>query len=249
MADPVFLPGVPAEHVLGRLAQADGDEIESGKIFSPDSSAFLAVNTFGWFIPHPALIPAFPGLEHAYPATMVDVEFSARFPWRGGRHPSLDAVIETPTFLIGVESKRFEPFRDTKSVDFSDAYSRPVWGDNMGPYERLRDQLRGGTTRFRYLDAAQLVKHAFGLVTEGRRSSKAPVLVYLFAEPAQLGGKDIEPEAIARHRAEVMEFEQTVAGSEVAFHHTSYRDWIETWSASADTVIAHGQRLLDAFKP
>ena len=98
-------------------------------------------------------------------------------------------------------------------------------------------------------DVKRLNGYILKVSTKGRRRSKAPVLVYLFAEPAQLGGKDIEPEAIARHRAEVMEFEQTVAGSEVAFHHTSYRDWIETWSASADTVIAHGQRLLDAFKP
>jgi len=234
---------------MARLAQADGDEIKSGKIFSPESSAFLAVNTFGFFVQQPALIPAFPGLEDTYPATMVDVEFQARFPWRGGRHPSLDAVVETSTHLIGIESKRFEPFRDTKSVNFADAYDRPVWGLHMRPYEILRDQLRGGTTRFRYLDACQLVKHAFGLVTEAGRRKKSPALAYLFAEPAQLVGKDIEPDAIAHHRAEVMVFQQAVAGAEVAFHHISYRDWIRTWSASSDTVIAHGQRLLDAFSP
>lgn len=102
MADPEFLSGVPSDHVLARLAQADGDEIKSGKMFSPESSAFLAVNTFGWFIPDPALIPAFPGLEHAYPASMVEVEFKARFPWRGRRHPSLDAAAETATHFIGI---------------------------------------------------------------------------------------------------------------------------------------------------
>lgn len=44
-----------------------------------------------------------------------------RFPWAGGRHPWLDAAVETERYLIGVESKRFEPFRDAKSVRLSDA--------------------------------------------------------------------------------------------------------------------------------
>jgi hypothetical protein len=43
---PQFLPGIPASHVLGRLAKAGGKEIESGKLSSPESSAALAVNCF-----------------------------------------------------------------------------------------------------------------------------------------------------------------------------------------------------------
>lgn len=127
----------------------------------------LAVNTFGFFINQPALLPPFPGLEDVFPAQWVEVEFKARFPWRGGRHPSLDAVAETATHFIGIESKRYEPFRDSKSVNFSDAYSRPVWGERMGSFEKMRDDLKTGAAQFHYLDATQLVKHAFGLVAEG----------------------------------------------------------------------------------
>jgi hypothetical protein len=54
MTSPVFLPGVPAAHVLERLGKAGGKEVESGKLASPESSAALAVNTFGWFNPRPA---------------------------------------------------------------------------------------------------------------------------------------------------------------------------------------------------
>ena len=97
----------------------------------------------------------------------------------------------TKSDLIGVESKRFEPLRDVKTVSFSDAYDRSVWGTEMSAYEDLRDRLRSGEDEFKFLDAAQLIKHAFGLVTEAKRQTKRPHLFYLFAEPAALGGKPI----------------------------------------------------------
>ena len=127
-----FLPGVPAAHVLKRLSKAGGNEVASGKFGNPDSSAALAVNTFGWFVNCPELLPAFPSLASKFPASFVDVEYCARFPWRGGRHPWLDAVIESDHHLIGVESKRFEPYRDTKRVSLSKKYDENVWGPPDG---------------------------------------------------------------------------------------------------------------------
>src|SRR5262245_18051462 len=118
-----FLEGVPEKYVLKRLAKAGGNEVKSGKLVSDESSAALAVDTFGWFIEQPELLPPLPGMRSAEKASLVDVEYCARFPWRGGRHPWLDAVVETATQLIGIESKRFEPYRDEKTVSFSDAYS------------------------------------------------------------------------------------------------------------------------------
>ena len=176
VSEPQFLPGVPATHVLARLAKAGGNEIQSGKLSSHESSAALAVNCFGWFIERPGQLPPLPGLENAGVAEWVEVEFCARFPWAGGRHPWLDAVVQTETTFVGIESKRFEPFRDAKTVSLSDAYNRRVWGGNMKGYERMRDRLRSGGEKLVHLDAAQLVKHAFGLVTEGGRRKRKPVL-------------------------------------------------------------------------
>jgi hypothetical protein len=48
--DLAFLPGISVDHMLKRLAKAGGNEVASGKFASPESSAALAVNTFGWFI-------------------------------------------------------------------------------------------------------------------------------------------------------------------------------------------------------
>lgn len=249
MTDPHFLPGVPVDYVLARLAKAGGKEIESGKFSNPESSAALAVNCFGWFNERPERLPSLPGLADTGTPELVDIEFCARFPWSGGRHPWLDAVVQTPTTLIGVESKRFEPFRDAKSVNLSAAYDRPVWGDNLQAFERMRDRLRTGREKFVHLDAAQLVKHAFGLVTEGRRRTRTPVLFYLYAEPDARNGRLIPQDDIHRHRDEVARFASAVAGDEVMFHSASYREWIEAWLGSGDEVVAHGQAVLREFTP
>jgi hypothetical protein len=242
-----FLPGVPEALVREALSKAGGNEIESGKLMSPESSAALAANAFGWFIERSAILPPFPALsEIDWPATSVSVEYQMRFPWRGGRHPWLDAAITTRDHIIGVESKRFEPFRDHKAISLSEAYDRDVWGKHMAAFTAMRDSLRAGTPRFAHLDAAQLVKHAFGLVTEGRRLRKGPVLLYLFAEPTHRGGTAIPPEALARHRAEIAAFADSVAGAEVRFAACSWREWLAVWPGA---TRSHADALVAQFRP
>ena len=246
----VFLPGVPEEHILERLARAGGNEVESGKLASPESSAALAINAIGWFIPRPSDLPPLPGLNASdWPPISVEVEYCARFPWSGGRHPWLDALVETRETIIGIESKRFEPFRDKKVVSLSEAYNRPVWGDHMVPFERMRDRLRAGDEVFKHMDAAQLVKHAFGLVTEGRRRSKRPTLLYLFAEPSQRNGMSIPVTDIEAHRLEIGRFAEMVSGAEVGFASCSYRDWLAAWPDRPTALADHRSRVIGAFQP
>jgi hypothetical protein len=242
-----LLEGVPEAKVLACLRRAPGKELESGKLASPESSAALAINAFGWFIDRPYLLPKLPGAPSWSHVESVDLEYCARFPWAGGRHPWLDAAVLTDSHLIGIESKRFEPFRDRKFVELSDAYDRPVWGDSMAPYEKIRDDLRRGTRAFHFLDATQLVKHAFGLVTDARRKRKKPHLHYLFAEPARRNGKLISKEMWLAHREEVRTFVDAVAGGEVSFSACSYREWLESWGEGA--FGAHGARLMQRFEP
>lgn len=247
MHQPDFLPGVPVDYVLQRFALAGGNEVESGKLASPASSAALAANCFAWFAHRPHLLPPFPRLKAGYPPISVDIEYNARFPWSGGRHPWLDAMVVTEGEIIGVESKRYEPFRGAKRASLSSAYDRPVWGDNMSSFEQLRDDLRSGRATFKYLDATQLVKHALGLLSEGQRTGKRPVLVYLFAEPKALGGRPIPPSAIAAHREEIRLFTERVGGSEVTFHSESYADWLSNWGVAETETSDHGRRLLTVF--
>jgi hypothetical protein len=245
MNDLNLLQGVPEDYVRSRLAAAGGDEIASGKFRSLDSSAALAVNAFAWFHGQPDLLPILPGSESAgWPALGVEVEYSARFPWAGGRHPWLDAFVTTATHILGIESKRHEPFRDAKRVDLSEAYDRPVWGTRMGPFESLRDRLRSGEQRFKHLDAAQLVKHAFGLITESQRiENKHPLLVYLYDEPKKWPAEDI-----SLHRVEVETFTQAVGGAAVRFIGVRWQDWLTRWSLTGqDAIKAHAQSLRERF--
>lgn len=245
-----FLPGVPKDLVEISLSEADGNELSSGKIDSPESSAALAVNTFGWFIERPEFLPRLPGIpDEEWPPRSVQIEYCARFPWSGGKHPWLDACIETNGYLIGVESKRFEPFRDKKTVSFSAAYSRPVWGSGMEPYERLRDVLAADPVKFEHLDAAQLVKHAFGLVTDARRKRKTPALIYIFAEPEVLKGRKISQSVKDRHRLEIATFAEAVTGGAVGFQALSYREWLATWPPRPNEISEHRNAVIRMFQP
>jgi len=155
-------------------------------------------------------------------------------------------VVETERHLIGVESKRFEPFRDAKSAKLSDAYDRDVWGNDMKSYCGMRDAVRSKAVAFKHLDAAQLIKHAYGLVTQGPKIGKEPVLLYLFAEPEFRGPATITRDDYARHRAEIDQFSSEVRGNEVRFASCSYREWLESWSGD---VAAHARAITDWFHP
>ena len=211
MDDQSLLPGLPAELIRSAYLAAPGDEIESGKFASPESSAALVANAFGLFLTDPASLPPLPGTaDCGWPAESLALEAIVRFPWSGGRHPCLDVLIVTRITLIGVEFKRYEPFRPKTAGTMSDAYWRPVWGANMTGYERLRDDLRNGSCAFVRLDVAQLLKHAFALRTAVHQVpawvGKQPVLYYLFAEPEWWpGDKGVVPlKDRDQHRAEIL---------------------------------------------
>ena len=183
-----FLPGVPGPEIEAIFAAAPGNEIATGKFDNLESSAALAANAFGFFLNRASDLPALPGCEgESWPARSLALEAEIRFPWSGGRHPVLDCLVETPSALIGIESKRFEPYRSKQASRLSDTYWRPVWGENMAGYESIRNSLRSDARLYAHLDALQLFKHAFALRTEVHRPNGhpglTPILFCLYAEP------------------------------------------------------------------
>ncbi len=246
--DEGVLPYLDRERILACYRASPGREIETGKFASPESSAALAANTFGYFLDRPDALPSIPGLELSRPVLSIDIERTLRFPWAGGRHPWLDAVIETEKELVGIESKRYEPFRQRTPSSFSDTYSRPVWGDGMRRYEAERDAIRAGRGT-RHLDAAQLVKHAFGLVTQAGISRKQPILAYLYAEPGFWpDGRPIPEEFRIAHRAEIETFGQAVAGDTVRFVAISYATLLASFAgAASEGVRRHAEAVRAAF--
>lgn len=249
-----LLPGLPVDDIRACYVAAAGNEIDSGKFGSKESSAALAANTFGIFLRHPELLPPLPNTdEFGWPASTVRHEGVVRFPWSGGRHPCLDVLIETQTALIGVESKRYEPFRPKGDAALSDAYDRDVWGSRMSGYTGIRDGLRSGNLSFRHLDAAQLIKHGFGLrtgVQDGAKyAGKRAVLFYLFAEPkAWSDGRLIDDSQHKLHRTEVQQFADLVRGNEVEFRWATYSDVLDSWkSAEPGAVGDHASAVRAHF--
>lgn len=248
MTAPEFLPGVSAAAVLSALARSPGNEVASGKFGSPESSAALAVNAFGWFLDRPSSLPPLPGVPMGQPQT-VEIEAELRFPWSGGRHPWLDAAITTTTTLVGVESKRYEPFRPGKATRFSEAFDSRDWGKGMARYTAMRLALIEGRQTYRCLDAVQLVKHAYALRTQSMKRGLGAVLVYLHASPAiWASGKPVSPDAIARHAAEIADFARAVKGDDVSFVALHWADLLADW-AKAPALSAHAAAITARFGP
>ena len=252
-----FLPGVPGPDIERILDDAPGNELETGKFDRPTSSAALAVNAFGYFLHRPVDLPKLPGLERAgWPARSLSLEKTIRFPWRGGRHPVPDCLVATGSALIGIESKRFEPFRDRGYADFTETFWRPVWGDGMAGYQHVRDLLRANKKLYKFLDATQLVKHALALhavVQPGNDyHGLTPYLLYVYAEPDAWPdtGRKVDYDAKARHRAEVARFANQVAGDEVTFSACSYGQLLDAWCRSPNQGIArHAAAIIARFAP
>jgi hypothetical protein len=257
VGDDLFLLGVPASFVRTAYLSAPGNEIASGKFASPESSARLVANAFGLFYEHPAALPALPGTQACgWPAESVKPEAIVRFPWRGGRHPCLDVLVVTADALIGVESKRYEPFRNKNAGEISAAFSSSVWGGKMAGYECCRDEIRdSGGGRFARLDVAQLVKHAFALRTAvhnvAKWVGKRPILYYLYAEPERWPGEKgaLPLEDRVQHRAEIAAFSEMVPDDEVSLLSCSYSELLTGWSAQKDPMIrAHAAAVARHFR-
>lgn len=244
-ANPLFLPGVPEDRVRAIFERAAGNEIANGKFANPQSSAALAANGFGWFLDRPDELPAFPPLADLFGRPVkVGIECEMRFPWSGGRHPWLDAAVWTETHLVGVESKRYEPFRGAKPAELSEAYNRDVWGEGMTRWQAMRDLLSAEPRRYSHLDAAQLVKHALGIATQASREGLEPALLYLYAEPD--GGMEISDGAFLQHRREIEDLQVRVAGDRVRFAACSWRGWLSAFSGAA---ADHARAVQVAFAP
>jgi hypothetical protein len=250
----MFLPGVPSDLLKAYYSRAPGNEIETGKFNHPESSAALAGNTFGIFLKTPKDLPPIPGFEREWsPVNSVSLETTLQFPWQAGRHPCLDVFVTTERAVFAIESKRYEPFRERQPASFSSAYWRPVWGGKMDGYEFARDILSACNTIFARLDAAQLVKHAFGLrnAVHSKPSlrGKVPILVYLYAQPSVWpDGREIPQKHRDAHSMEIARFERCVAQSEVAFHSISYAELLSAWlSSESEYIRDHASRVRAHF--
>jgi hypothetical protein len=236
-----FLLGVPAEAVVAALGRLPGSDLDS-----PDSSLALVANTFGWFLDRPRQLLPLPGVPMGLPET-VELGVEMQLPMRGTRHPRLDAVVITPTTLVGIASKRYQPFRPAKSVAFTEPFDSRDWGPGMARYGTLRQALTADQQTYRHLDAVTLVKQAYALRTQSLKRARGAVLVYLHAEPQSWGnGKPVDPAAIKRHRTEVASFARAVKGDDVTFVALTWAGLLAQWENAA-ALAAHAASVRGWF--
>ncbi|MDX3966811.1 MAG: hypothetical protein QHD01_09460 [Bradyrhizobium sp.] len=215
-----LIEGVRLVDFEADLRQGDGNEME-GKFRAAHSSSALAVNTFAPFKSDPAALrlPAGGGF--------ASLSFERKCPHglAGRRSPNLDVVAEGPTGVVAVESKCLEPLTP-HVANFAPAYDAEIRDGRRGTawfQEMLR--LVEEPRAYRWLDAAQLVKHAFGVAYTF--ADRRMTLLYLFWEPSN-------PEAypiFAEHRAEVTRFAASIGGGRPEFVAMSYPELWNSWGA------------------
>jgi len=215
------------------LSAGDGNELQT-KFRAIHSSSGLAVNCFAPFRRQIADLLLQPS------GAFERLQFERKCPTglKGGRSPNLDVVLTGPNGIVGIESKLTE-YLAKHSADFSPAYAEQIRDARReGGYFSEMLRLMDAPKSYRLLDAAQLIKHAFGLAHTF--SDRPMTLLYLFWEPANPEASSI----FAAHRAEIAEFAERVAGATPSFSAMSYPElWSKLEASGPDWVKAHVEEL------
>jgi hypothetical protein len=216
------------------LRQGDGNELEE-KFRAAHSSCALVVNTFGPFKSDPAAL-ALPGGRG-----FTSLHFERKCPHGliGRRPPNLDAVADGPSGVVAIESKCLEPLTP-HVAKFAAAYETGITDERCKTaWFEMMQQLVIDPSTYRWLDAGQLVKHAFGVAATF--TDRPATLLYLYWEPSN---PEVYP-IFAEHRAEVRRFGSSVGGSKPEFVAMSYPELWRSWDSSSkpEWLPAHVGRL------
>ncbi len=235
----------PEDNLLGGLAievfEADlsagaGQEL-TGKFLAVHSSSALAVNCFA-----PIKAAGVPFSIGSNSKLLVE-GFERRFPTGLARAqpPHLDVVASGANELVAIESKCVE-YLSPKQPVFSDRYESGIADERAaGPWYAEMMRLRSGSgATYRWLDAAHLIKHAFGLALA--QPARLTTLVYIFWEPMDA---DFSP-LFAEHRAEIAAFAERVAGGSPGFEAMSYPELWNAWDETGDPFLTRHVAALRA---
>jgi len=205
------------------------------KFRAAHSSTALAVNTFARFKPNAAalLLPSNGGF--------ATLHFERKCPHglRGRKSPNLDVLVEGPNGVVGVESKCTEHL-SRHTAEFSTVYNTEIKDKRrQTPWFYEMERLVSDPRTYCWLDAAQLVKHAFGLAYTF--PERPATLLYIFWEPSN----PEEHPIFAEHRAEVARFAASVSGAGPKFVSMSYPELWTFWDFQPEPawLPAHVGRL------
>ena len=212
------------------FSNGSGNELEDmksrpAKMRALHSSSALVVNVFDYWTACDTkpLMKAL-GLTDA----RSRIRFEAQFPTNlEGMPPNLDLAIELISGMtVGVESKFCEWLtpKTMKKECFKPKYfprGKFIWKDQgLSGCQELALSIHKGVDKYRYLDAAQLLKHALGLAT---KCSNRFILYYLYYDwPC--------PES-EQHKKEIDRFANLV-GEELRLRILTYQELFRRLSTS-----------------
>ena len=234
-----LIEGVRLENFEADLRQGDGNELE-GKFLAAHSSSALVVNTFAPFKANAAALQL-PGS-----GGFASLHFERKCPHGlvGRRSPNLDVLADGPNGVVAIESKCLEILTPHKA-EFAPAYRAEITDERRGtPWFREMGRLVEEPRTYRWLDAAQLVKHAFGLAY-GEFVNRRVTLLYLYWEPSN---PEVYP-IFAEHRAEMTRFAASVIGGGPEFVAMSYPELWRWWDTQTEPewLLAHVGRLMARY--
>ena len=214
-----LLESVDLSVVEEDFGEGAGHELD-WKMRAAHSSSALAVNVFspGRRDPRQLSLAGSTGFRRA----RFEVKCSTGL---RGTPPHLDFVAEGDS-VVGVESKCTE-YLTSKPARFSRSYNTIDDGRARSKWFRHMRALQANHFLYRHLDAAQLIKHALGLMHSF--PSKRIKLLYLFWEPLNR----LEFPAFREHRSELGRFVTQIAGDEVEFLYSSHAELWEGWCSGA----------------
>ena len=218
------------------VRQGDGNELKS-KFRAAHSSTALAVNTFAPFKRNETNKAA---LRLPNGSDFVHLQFERKCSAGilGRKPPNLDFVAEGPNSVVAIESKCTEHLSEHIAA-FSSAYDEEILDERReSTWFREMHRLLDHPQTYRWLNAAQLVKHAFGLSLTFR--GQVVTLLYLFWEPTNPD----QYSEFAEHREEIDRFAESVAGSMPRFSAMSYPELWKCWDTySEPDWLTHVARL------
>lgn len=172
-----LIDGISMDLFYDDLMGGSGNELIS-KFNALYSSSALAVNNFAIVKKH---LKDFSFLGYSgFTKSVFERQFKTGL---GGTPPNLDFVLENDEVVIAFESKYLE-LLDLKEVKFKESYSKNNlrYLDNF--WFELIDRYIGEKL---YLDVAQLIKHAIGLINYrlnlSTTKTQKVILVYIFWTP------------------------------------------------------------------
>lgn len=221
-----------SSETLQDFKKGDGNETKDtntrlAKMKALHSSAALPVNVFQYWQEKDVspilyackLINKRPFNPDALPN---DVRFEQKFEISKDKKlfpksPNLDVVIVNDGKLFAIESKFTEPYKK-KQKGLSERYtSNKSFWKGIPHLEELANTISPENDKFKYLDAAQLVKHILGLKNTPKRKSGF-TLLYLWYDVI---GKDG-----AAHREEIEQFATIAKSDGIKFRHITYQEVI-----------------------